>query len=74
MDSYWNNFKEKIIRQKDLASVGFANIVGTGIAAIFWLYLASVIEPAEYGELHYFIAIASLGLIISLIGMPDKFI
>ena len=71
MDNYWNNFKEKIIRQKDLASVGFANIVGTGIAAIFWLYLASVIEPAEYGELHYFIAIASLGQIISLIGSSN---
>ena len=68
MDDYWTNFKNKIIGQKDLASIGFANIVGTGISAIFWLYLASVIEPAEYGEIHYFIAIAALAQIISLIG------
>ena len=68
MDNYWTYFKNKIIGQKNLASIGFANIIGTGISAIFWLYLASVIEPAEYGEIHYFIAIAALAQIISLIG------
>ena len=68
MDNYWSNFKKKIIGQKDLASIGFANIVGSGISAIFWLYLASVIEPTEYGEIHYFIAIAAFAQIISLIG------
>ena len=71
MDDYWTNFKNKIIGQKDLASIGFANIVGTGISAIFWLYLASVIEPTEYGEIHYFIAIAAFAQIISLVGSSN---
>ena len=71
MDSYWTNFKKKIIGQKDLASIGFANITGSGISAIFWLYLASVIEPAEYGEIHYFIAIAAFAQVISLIGSSN---
>ena len=71
MDNYWTNFKKKIIGQKDLASIGFANIVGSGISAIFWLYLASVIEPIEYGEIHYFIAIAAFAQIISLVGSSN---
>ena len=71
MDNYWTDLKKKIIRQKDLASIGFANIVGSGISAIFWLYLASVIEPAEYGEIHYFIAIAAFAQIISLVGSSN---
>ena len=71
MDDYWTNFKNKIIGQKDLVSIGFANIVGTGISAIFWLYLASVIEPTEYGEIHYFIAIAAFAQIISLVGSSN---
>ena len=71
MDNYWTDFKKKIIGQKDLASIGFANIVGSGISAIFWLYLASVIEPAEYGEIHYFIAIAAFAQIISLVGSSN---
>ena len=71
MDNYWTDLKKKIIRQKDLASIGFANIVGSGISAIFWLYLASVIEPEQYGEIHYFIAIAAFAQIISLIGSSN---
>ena len=71
MDNYWTNFKKKIIGQKDLASISFANIVGSGISAIFWLYIASVIEPGEYGEIHYFIAIAAFAQIISLIGSSN---
>ena len=71
MDNYWTNFKKKIIGQKDLATIGFANIVGSGISAIFWLYLASVIEPTEYGEIHYFIAIAAFAQIISLVGSSN---
>jgi len=71
MDNYWGNFKKKIIGQKDLASVSFANLAGSGISAIFWLYLASVIEPTEYGEIHYFIAIAAFGQIISLVGSSN---
>jgi len=71
MDNYWTDFKKKIIGQKDLASIGFANIVGSGISAIFWLYLASVIEPTEYGEIHYFIAIAAFAQIISLVGSSN---
>ena len=40
MDSYWNNFLQKITKQKDLASIGFANVVGGAISGIFWLYIA----------------------------------
>ena len=71
MDNYWTNLKKKIIGQRDLASIGFANITGSSISAIFWLYLAAVITPGEYGEIHYFIAIAALAQIISLIGSSN---
>ena len=48
MTNYWKNIQEKIIGQKDLASIGFANLIGSGLAAIFWFYLASVINPDKY--------------------------
>ena len=71
MTDYWNEIKEKILGQKDLASIGFANIVGTGIAAIFWFYLASVINPENYGEIHYFLGIAGMAQMISLVTTPN---
>jgi O-antigen/teichoic acid export membrane protein len=71
MDDYLNNFLQKITKQKDLASIGFSNIVGGAISGIFWLYLASMINPESYGEIHYFIGIAGLAQIVSLIGTTD---
>ncbi len=54
----WKNLKGIITGQKDLASIGFANIIGSGLGAIFWFYLASQIPPGDYGVIHYFLGIA----------------
>ena len=48
-------------RIKDIISIGSADIVGLGISAVFWFYLATPIIPSEYGEIHYFIGIATIG-------------
>jgi len=71
MDNYWNNFLHKITKQKDLASIGFSNVIGGVISAIFWLYLASLIVPESYGEIHYFLGIAGMAQVISLIGATN---
>ena len=71
MTNYWKNVKEKIVGQQDLASIGFANLIGSGLAAIFWFYLASVISPENYGEIHYFLGIAGMAQIISLVTTPN---
>ena len=71
MTNYWKNIKEKIIGQQDLAAIGFANLIGTGLAAIFWFYLASVINPDNYGEIHYFLGIAGMAQMISLVSTAN---
>jgi O-antigen/teichoic acid export membrane protein len=53
---------------KDLSSLGVANIVGTGISAIFWFYLASLLGEESYGEISYFIAIGVIAGVFSSIG------
>ena len=71
MTNYWKKLQEKIIGQQDLASIGFANFLGSGLAAIFWFYLASVINPDNYGEIHYFLGIAGMAQMISLVTTPN---
>ena len=51
---------EKILGLKGLASVGVTDIVGSGMGAIFWFYIASAIEVEQYGEISYFLGIAAL--------------
>lgn len=53
---------------KELSFIGGADIIGTSITSIFWLFLASQIPPEEYGELFYFIGIASIASAFVLVG------
>ena len=68
MARLWNLIKQKILNENGILSIGFSDIVGSGISAIFWLYIASVIDPGEYGEIHYFLGIAGMAQIFSMIG------
>ena len=52
-------------RLHGLLSIGSSDIIGTGISATFWLFLATLIEPDAYGNLFYFMSIAGLTSIVS---------
>jgi len=68
MTNYWNVIKNKLLKEDGIVSVGFSDIVGSGIAAVFWLYIALVMNPGDYGEIHYFLAIAGMAQIFSMLG------
>ena len=74
MTNYWNVIKNKLLKEDGIVSVGFSDIVGSGIAAVFWLYVASVINPSDYGEIHYFLAIAGTAHTISMLGTSHALI
>ena len=74
MTNYWNVIKNKFLNEDGIVSVGFSDIVGSGIAAVFWLYVASVINPSDYGEIHYFLAIAGTAHTISMLGTSHALI
>lgn len=55
---------------KDISTIGVASIAGSGISAIFWIYLAALMGAENYGELGFYISIASVATSISFIGGP----
>jgi len=59
----------KIIR--NISVIGGADIFGTAMSAVFWFYLASQIEPSSYGEIHWFLGIASIFSGIALFGTAN---
>ena len=63
----WPNFF-KINTVKNISFIGFANITGTAITAIFWLYLADVLGSEIYGEISYLMGIGAIATAVSLIG------
>ena len=64
-----NSSKKNVL--KDLSTIGISDVMGMGIAAAFWFFIAAQLEVEEYGELHFFIAIASFAFGIALIGTQN---
>ena len=56
---------------KGLFALGTADIIGLSITSVFWLYLSTIMEVEQYGELHYFISIAGIAAVICLVGAKD---
>ncbi len=59
---------------KAITSIASADIIGNSISAFFWFYMATLIEPAKYGEIHYFLGIAAIASVISLFGTQNTLI
>ena len=53
---------------KDIGAIGSGDLIGSALSAIFWFYLASQIEPEQYGEIHWFLGIAAIFSGIALFG------
>lgn len=53
---------------RELSFISSADVIGTGITSVFWLFLASQISPEEYGEIFYFIGIAMTASAFVIIG------
>jgi len=70
--NFWNNLRQKLEQIRGLGLIGFGDITGIIISSIFWFYLASVIEPSEYGDIHFFLAMATIGSSIALFGTQDS--
>lgn len=53
---------------KDITSIGISDILGAGIGAGFWFYLAFLLNTDDYGEIQFFISLGSVGAAIALLG------
>lgn len=68
MTNLWQEIKKRITRIQDLISLGSSTIITQAILAIFWIYLASFLGDAKYGEVTYFISIANIASVIAFLG------
>ena len=70
--NFWNNLSQRLKQIRGLGLISFGDITGIIISSIFWFYLASVIEPSEYGDIHFFLSMATIGSSIALFGTQDS--
>ncbi|QLH09713.1 lipopolysaccharide biosynthesis protein [Candidatus Nitrosotenuis sp. DW1] len=68
MIKIWSLIKNNFTTIKNISAIGVADVVGSAVSSIFWLYLALIVIAEKYGEIHYYIAIAGIGSTVSLLG------
>ena len=56
---------------RDISTIGLGDIIGSGITALFWFYLASILDPSGYGQIHYLISIAILTSTFTFLGTQN---
>lgn len=71
MNKFWSIVKNNITTVKHISAIGIADVVGSAISSVFWLYLASIMIAEEYGTIHYYIAIANIAATIALLGSEN---
>jgi|TARA_B100001540_G_scaffold305820_1_gene317227 O-antigen/teichoic acid export membrane protein len=59
---------------KNITSIGVADIIGTGSTALFWFYIASLIDPEQYGEIFYILGIANIASAFALFAHENSII
>jgi len=62
------DFRKFFQKSKNLTFLGSSYIISNAISAIFWLFLASILDVDQYGELGYLLAIVGTVGAFGLIG------
>jgi O-antigen/teichoic acid export membrane protein len=66
----WMNRILGIIRaDSGLTYVGLGNFIALGVGGLFWFVIASMLAAEDYGELNYYISVASVSSVISMLGL-----
>ena len=66
-----NNFKDNQSGYRSVTTIGLADTIGSGIVAIFWFYIATLLTPEQYGELFFVLSIAGTASLISIFGTEN---
>jgi len=59
---------------KDFSYVSIGKIISSAVLAIFYLIFAKILEPNEYGEMGFLIAIAGTSSVIAILGLPQTLV
>ena len=57
---------------REITNIGVSDVAGTAISAFFWFYMASVMDPKQYGEIFFYIGIGTIAASAVLIGTQNS--
>lgn len=71
MTKNWDKIRNISSGLKGLTTIGASDIAASAIGSVFWFYMASLLGAEHYGQVSYFLSIASIASTISLLGTEN---
>lgn len=60
MTDFFRKITALFVRFKDLTALGVSQLIASAIGGLFWIVLATLMDAEAYGEIGYYISIASI--------------
>ena len=71
MTSFFGKIIALFVRFKDLAAIGVSNLISSAIGGLFWIVLATLMDAEAYGEIGYYLSIASIVGVSATLGASN---
>ena len=71
MTNFFRKITAFFLRFKDLAALGVSNLIASAIGGVFWIVLATLMDAEAYGEIGYYLSIASIVGVSALLGASN---
>lgn len=68
MNRDWDKIKTNFAGLRGLSTIGLSDIIGNAASAVFWFYMATLLQAENYGYISYVLALGGLASTISLSG------
>mgnify|MGYP003956296329 FL=1 len=74
MNKISEKIKKILATNKNLSRVASGDFISNLIGALFWLYIAALLTPEEYGEITFLISIAAFASTLSMLGAYNSIV
>ena len=74
MNKITEKLKKIVTTNKNLTNVASGDLISNVVGALFWLYIAVLLTPEEYGEVSYLVSIAALASTLSMVGAYNSIV
>ena len=71
MTNFFRKITALFVRFKDLTVIGASNIIVSAIGGLFWIVLATLMDAEAYGEIGYYLSIASIVGVSATLGASN---
>ena len=71
MTNFFRKITALFVRFKDLTAIGASNIIVSAIGGLFWIVLATLMDAEAYGEIGYYLSIASIVGVSATLGASN---